>query len=104
LLVRKKDGSIRFSMVFRRLIKDTIKDSYPLPKISETIDLIGKNSEFFTKLDLAMGNHHVPIASEDKHKTAFFSRLGLFQYTVMPFGLKNAPATFQRLMERVLVQ
>jgi len=102
VLVRKKDGSIRFCIDYRRLNKDTIKDSYPLPKISEAIDSIGKNSKYFTKLDLAMGYHHVPIAPEDKHKTAFSSRLGLLQYTVMPFGLTNAPATFQRLMERVL--
>ena len=57
---------------------------------------------FVTTLDLAMGYHHVPIAEEDKHKTACPSRHGLLQYTAMPFNLTNGPATFQRLMERVL--
>ena len=71
-------------------------------RINEAIDAIGRDSKFFTTLDLAMGYHHVPIAEEDKFKTAFPSRFGLLQYTAMPFGLTNAPATFQRLMERVL--
>ena len=101
-LVRKKDGSVRFGIGYRKLNEKTIKDSYPLPRISEAIDSIGCDAKFFTTLDLAMGYHHVPVAEKDKHKTAFPSRFGLFQYTAMPFGLTNAPATFQRLMERVL--
>ena len=102
VLVRKKDGGIRFCVDYKKLNQSTIKDSYPLPRINEAIDSIGRDSKYFTTLDLAMGYHHVPLAEEDKHKTAFPSLLGLLQYTVMPFGLTNAPATFQRLMERVL--
>ena len=102
VLVRKKDGSIRFCVDYRKLNQATIKDSYPLPRINEVIDSIGRDAKYFTTLDLAMGYHHVQIAEEDKPKTAFLSRYGLLQYTAMPFGLTNAPATFQRLMERVL--
>ena len=102
VLVRKKDGTVRFCIDYRKLNEATVKDSYPLPRISEAIDSIGTNAKYFSSLDLAMGYHHVPIAPEDKHKTAFPSRFGLLQYTAMPFGLTNAPATFQRLMERVL--
>ena len=102
VLVRKKDGSIRFCVDYRKLNEQTIKDSYPLPRINEAIDSIGRDAKFFSKLDLAMGYHQVPVAREDRHKTAFSSRHGLLQYTSMPFGLTNAPATFQRLMEKVL--
>lgn len=102
VLVRKKDGTVRFCIDYRRLNELTVKDSYPLPRINEAINSIGRNAKYFSTLDLAMGYHHVPIAKDDKHKTAFASRFGLLQYTAMPFGLTNAPATFQRLMERVL--
>ena len=102
VLIRKKDGTVCFCIDYRKLNEKTVTDSYPLPRISEAIDSIGRDSKFFTTLDLAMGYHHVPIAEEDKYKTAFPSRFGLLQYTAMPFGLTNAPATFQRLMERVL--
>ena len=98
----RKTGASGSALISASLMQKTIKDSYPLPRICEAIDSIGKNSKYFTTLDLAMGYHHVPIAEDDKHKTAFPSRFGLLQYTVMPFGLTNAPATFQRLMERVL--
>ena len=102
VLVRKKDGAVRFCIDYRKLNKKTIKDSYPLFRISEAIDSIGRDAKIFTTLDLTMGYHHVPIAEEDKQKTAFPSRLELLQYTAMPFGLTNGLATFQRLMERVL--
>ena len=102
VLVRKKDGTVRFCIDYRKLNESTVKDSYPLPRISEAIDSIGRDAKYLSPLDLAMGYHHVPIATEDKQKTAFPSRFGLLQYMAMPFGLTNAPATFQRLMERVL--
>ena len=92
VLVRTNDGSVRFCIDYRKLNEKTIKDSYPLPRISEAIDLIGRDAKLFTRLDLAMGYHHVSIAEKDKHKTAFPSPFGLLQYTVSPFGLTNAPA------------
>ena len=102
VLVRKKDGSIRFCIDYRKLNQATVKDSYPLPRINEAIYSIGRDAKFFTTLDLAMGYYHVQFAEEDKHKTAFPSRHGILLYTAMPFGPTNAPVTFQRLMERVL--
>ena len=102
VLVRKKDGSIRFCIDYRKLNQATVNDSYFLPRINEAIDYIRRDAKFFTTLDLAMSYHHVPIAEEVKHKTAFSSRHGLLQYTAMPFGFINAPANFQRLMERLL--
>ena len=102
VLVRKKDGRIRFCVDYRKLNQLTLKDNYPLPRIDDALDSIGEGCRYFTKLDLAMGYHHVPIAPEDRAKTAFSTRRGLFQFKVMPFGLTNAPATFQRLMEKVL--
>ena len=77
LLVRKKNGSIRFCVDYRKLNQATIKDSYPLTRFNEAIDSIGQNAKYFTTIDLAMGYHHVPIAEEDKTKTAFPSRYGL---------------------------
>ena len=102
VIVRKKDGRIRFCVDYRRLNDITIKDNYPLPRIDDAMDSIGAGCRYFTTLDLAMGYYHVPIRQEDRSKTAFSTRRGLFQFKVMPFGLTNAPATFQRLMEKVL--
>ena len=62
VLVRKKDGTVRFCIDYRKLNEATVKDSYPLPRISEAIDSIGTNAKYFSSLDLAMGYHHVPIA------------------------------------------
>ena len=80
----------------------TIKDSYPLPRIDDALDALGPKAKYFSTLDLAMGYYHVPIERRDRHITAFPARKGLFQFKVMQFGWCNAPATFQRLMERVL--
>jgi len=101
VLVRKKDGTLRFCIDYRKLNAVTIKDSYPLPRIDDLLDQLSGNA-WFTTLDLKSGYWQIKIRSEDKEKTAFSVGNGLWQFTVMPFGLCNAPATFERLMERIL--
>ena len=101
VLVRKKNGALRFCVDFRKLNAVTIKDSFPLPRIDDIFDQLSGNV-WFTTLDLKSGYWQVKIRPEDREKTAFSVGKGLWQFTVMPFGLCNAPATFQRLMEKIL--
>ena len=98
VLVRKKDGGKRFCGDYRRLNAVT---HYLLPRIDETLEALG-GSEWFSTLDLKSGYWQVELAEEDREKLAFSAGAGLWQFTVVPFGLCNAPATFERLTDWVL--
>jgi IS1 family transposase len=100
-LVPKKDGSTLFCVDYRRLNDITIKDQYPLPLIQDIFDHLG-GSTIFSTIDLKSGYWQIPVAEEHIHKTAFRCHRGLFEFTKMPFGLANAPAIFQRVMDKVL--
>lgn len=101
VLVRKKDGSWRFCVDYRKLNAITHKDAFPLPRIEESLTHL-KESAWYSTLDLASGYWQVEVDPQDQEKTAFTTPVGLFQFERMPFGLCNAPATFQRLMQRCL--
>jgi transposase InsO family protein len=101
VIVRKRDGSIRLCIDYRRLNGKTVKDAYPLPRVLDTFDSL-QGANFFSTLDLASGYHQIAMDPTDREKTAFTTPFGLFEFTRMPFGLTGAPATFQRLMNRVM--
>jgi transposase InsO family protein len=102
VLVRKKDKSLRLCVDYRQLNERTIKDAYALPRIEELLDNLGGNS-FYSVLDMKSGYHQVGIEEDSKALTAFtVGPLGLFEYNRLPFGLSNAPATYQRLMEECI--
>ena len=97
----KKDGGLRMCIDYRALNKLTIKNCYPLPRIDDLLDA-AQGAKVFTSLDLLSGYHQIRIQPEDVPKTAFRTPLGLFQWKVISFGLTNAPATFQIVMNNVL--
>ncbi|CAL9692012.1 unnamed protein product [Knipowitschia caucasica] len=101
VIVVKKDGSLRICIDFRKLNAMSEFDAYPMPRIDDLLEKIGR-ARFITTLDLCKGYWQVPLEASSRPYTAFQTPAGLFQFTMMPFGLHGAPATFQRLMDRVL--
>lgn len=100
VMVPKSDGSWRLCIDYRKLNAVTIPDVYPLPRMDDLLQDI-KHTAFMSTMDLRSGYWQVPVAPEDQEKTAFVCHLGAFRFTRMPFGLRNAPSTFQRLIDRI---
>ncbi|XP_072166477.1 uncharacterized protein [Diadema setosum] len=101
VLVKRKDGSNRFCVDYRKLNAITVFDPEPIP-IADTLLAKLSRGKYFSKFDLSKGYWQIPMAESDKEKTAFVTAEGLFHFTVLPFGMVNAPATFSRLMREVL--
>ena len=101
VLVKKKDGTMRFCEDYRKLNHDTKADVYPLPRVDDTLEQLAK-AKYFSTLDMASRYWQVPMDSTSQENTAFSTYAGLYEFNKMPFGLVNAPATFQWLMEIAL--
>ena len=101
VLVKKKNGKYRFCIDYRKLNEITIKDRHPLPVINDTIHTLSQ-SKYFSVMDLLSGYWNIELRESDKPKTAFITPEGLYQFRVLPFGLCNSPATFQRYIQKVL--
>ena len=101
VLVKKKDGTIRFCVDFRKLNQKVIFDAEPMPDVEYLFSKLAK-AKYLSKLDLAKGYWQVPMSDSDKAKTAFTTPAGQFQWRVMPFGLKTAGAIFSRMMRNLL--
>ena len=95
--IKKKDGSLRPVQDYRKLNEMTVKNRYPLPLIQELLDKL-KGARYFTKLDIRWGYNNVRIKEGDEWKAAFRTNMGLFEPTVMFFGLTNSPPSFQTMM------
>jgi hypothetical protein len=103
LFVQKKDGSQRMCVDYRSLNDVTVKNKYPLPRIEDLFDQM-RGARVFSKIDLRSGYHQMKIRPSDIPKTAFSTRYGLYKFTVMSFGLTNAPAYFMNLMNKVFME
>ena len=101
ILVPKHDGGFRFCTDFRKVNDKTKSDSFPIPRIADCIDQIG-NAKFVSTFDMLKGYWQVPLTQLAREISAFVTPTGLYQYKVMPFGMKNAPATFQRMVNKLV--
>ncbi|PIK37692.1 hypothetical protein BSL78_25478 [Apostichopus japonicus] len=101
VIVRKSNGDLRLCVDYRKLNEKTVKDAHPIPRIDESLDSL-HGTKWFSTIDLLSGYHQVAMDEADQHKTSFTTPFGLYEYTRMPFGLCNAPGTFQRLMQACL--
>ncbi|XP_070548324.1 uncharacterized protein [Ptychodera flava] len=101
VMVPKPDGSVRFCTDYRKVNAVTKTDSYPIPRVDDCIDKIGK-AKYVTKIDLLKGYWGVPLTDRAREISAFVTPTGLYEYNVMPFGMKNAPATFQRMVDKTI--
>ncbi len=101
VLVPKTDGSVRFCVDYRKVNAVSKFDAYPMPRVDELLDRLG-TARFYSTLDLTKGYWQIPLSPLSKEKTAFTTPFGLHQFVTLPFGLFGAPATFQRLMDRIL--
>ncbi|GBG61004.1 hypothetical protein CBR_g18600 [Chara braunii] len=97
---KKKEGTLRMCIDYRGLDAITVKNKEPLPRIDDLLDRV-QGCRYFSKIDLKSGYHKIAIRPENQHKTAFQTRYGLYEFVVMPFGLCNAPGTFQHAMNRI---
>ena len=101
ILMPKPDRTFRFCNGFRRLNEVSEFDAYPMPRVGELIERLGP-ARYLTPLDLTKGYWQVPLTPTAREKTALATPGGLYQYTVLPFGVHGAPATFQRMMDQLL--
>ena len=101
LFVKKKDGKLRMCIDYRGLNKITVKDAMAMPRIEDLLDRM-HGAKYFTNLDCASGYHQIPVRAADQHKTAFATKFGHYQFKVMSFGLSGAPATFTKMMTKLL--
>ncbi|CAM5151673.1 unnamed protein product [Natator depressus] len=102
VLVPKPDGEIHFCMDYHKLNVVTLPDNYPMPHTDELLEKLGW-AQFISTLDLTKGYWQVPLDESAKERSAFITHVGLYEFNVLPFGLRNAPATFQKLVDSLLV-
>ena len=101
VLDTKKDGSIRFCVDYRALNRVADFDAYPMPRVDAILDKVS-SAKYISTIDLTRGYWQIPLEEDSRRKSAFVTEFGLYEFKTMPFGLHGAPATFQRLMDRVL--